>query len=51
MLVDKQPFTVNTIDLDGKKVFVQSEVADKENGKGIPSVTLGSSMKTGRFNP
>jgi hypothetical protein len=35
MQVDKQPFPVNTIDLDGKKVLVRPEVVDKEKGKGI----------------
>ena len=35
MKVDKQPFPINTIDLDDKKVLVRSDVADKEKGKGI----------------
>jgi hypothetical protein len=35
MQVYKQPFPVNTIDLDGKKVLVRLEVADKEKGNGI----------------
>jgi hypothetical protein len=29
MQVDKQPFTVNTMDLDGKRVLVRIEVADR----------------------
>lgn len=35
MQVDKQPFVVNTIDLNGKKVLVRLQVADKEKGEGI----------------
>jgi hypothetical protein len=34
MQVDKQLFHVNTIDLNGTKVLVQLEVADKDKGKG-----------------
>jgi hypothetical protein len=32
---DTQPFPVNTIDLNNKKVLVRPEVADKDKGKGI----------------
>jgi hypothetical protein len=35
MQVDKHPFLVNTINIDGKKVLVQLDVADKEKGNGI----------------
>jgi hypothetical protein len=35
MQVDKQPFLVNTIDLNGKKSLGSTAVADKEKGEGI----------------
>lgn len=35
MQVDKQPFPINTMDLDGKKVLVRTGVADNDKGKGI----------------
>jgi hypothetical protein len=34
MQVAKQPFLVSTLDLNGKKVLVRLEVADKDKGKG-----------------
>jgi hypothetical protein len=33
--VAKQPFLVSTLDLNGKKVLVRLEVADKDKGKGV----------------
>jgi hypothetical protein len=35
MRVDKQPFRINTMDLNGKKVLVRLGVADNEKVKGI----------------
>jgi hypothetical protein len=35
MRVDKQPFPVNTMDLNGNKVLVRLGVADNDKGKGI----------------
>lgn len=35
MRVDKQPFPVNLMDLNGKKVLVWPDVADKYKDKGI----------------
>lgn len=35
MQVDKQPFPVNTLDLNGKEVLVWPEVTDKGKGKGV----------------
>jgi hypothetical protein len=34
MRVDKQLFPITTLDLNGKEVLVQLEVADKDEGKG-----------------
>jgi hypothetical protein len=31
--VDKQPFPINTMDLNGRKVLVRPKVTDKEKGK------------------
>lgn len=33
--MNKQPFSVNTIDLNGKRILVRPEVADNDKGKGI----------------
>jgi hypothetical protein len=35
MQVDTQPFSINTIELTGKRVLVRPEVADKGKGKNI----------------
>jgi hypothetical protein len=35
MQVDKQPFPINVMDFDDKKVLVQPNMADKDKGKGI----------------
>jgi hypothetical protein len=35
MHVDKQPFLINTLDLNGKKVLVRLEVAEKDKGKSV----------------
>mgnify|MGYP006934353271 CR=1 FL=1 len=35
MQVAKQPFLVSTLDLNGKKVLVQLEVAEKDKGKSV----------------
>jgi hypothetical protein len=49
MQVDKQPFPINTMDLDGKKVLVRTGVADNDKGKGILIGEPRSSMKIEKF--
>jgi hypothetical protein len=46
MQVDKQPFSINVIDLNDKRVFVRSKLIGKYK-KALSSVTLGSSMRVG----
>lgn len=43
MQVDKQPFPMNTMDLEGKKVLIQPDVAESANRN---NVVIGEPRKT-----
>jgi hypothetical protein len=49
MQVDTEPFPMNVIDFEGKRVLIQPSIDDKENAKESSSATRGRPMKILKF--